>query len=209
VLITSPQPEDGKTTVACNLAIALAQGQQRVLLIDANFRRPGLHKIFTSIKKKGLSNILVGDGTLESTVSSTDVALLDVLGSGQVPPNPAELLGGDSCRALFEQAMSQYDRVIVDTAPVLLASDAMMLGAAVDGVILVVRARTNSRGAARRAHTLLRDVGTHVFGAVLNAAQAARGGYYREQLREYYDYQADAETATEKPTKEEKTSADS
>ncbi|MHC4696228.1 MAG: polysaccharide biosynthesis tyrosine autokinase [Planctomycetota bacterium] len=195
VLITSPQAEDGKTTVACNLAMALAQGQRRVLLIDANFRRPALQNVFTQLRIEGLSNILVGEGSLESSTSQTNLPTLDVLASGPIPPNPAELLGSEACRALLEEAVSRYDRVILDTAPVLLASDALMLGAAVDGAILVVRAKENSRGAARRAHILLRDVGTHLFGAVLNAAQVARGGYFREQLRAYYDYQAEAETA--------------
>ena len=93
--------------------------------------------------------------------------------------------------------MSRYDQVIIDTAPVLLASDALVLATAVDGVVLVVRANRNSRGVARRACTLLTDVGAHIFGAVLNAAQVTRGGYFREQLRAHYDYQADTTTTTE------------
>ena len=106
-----------------------------------------------------------------------------------------ELLDSEACRALFEEAVARYDRVIVDTPPVLLASDALTLGAALDGVILVVRANVDSRGAARRAHALLGDVGARVLGGVLNAAQVARGGYFREQLRAYYDYQAEVDAA--------------
>ncbi len=194
VLITSPRPDDGKTSVACNLAMAIAQGGKHVLLVDANFRRPGLQKVFDQLKGPGLSNLLVGEGTLTSYVMQTDVAALDVLGSGPVPPNPAELLGGEHARAFLQEAASKYDQVILDTAPILLASDALVLATAVDGVVLVVRAKRNSRGIARRAWRLLADVNAHLFGAVLNAAQVTRGGYFREQLRTYYDYQSEVET---------------
>ena len=197
VLVTSPRPEDGKTTVACNLAMAIAQGGRRVLLIDANFRRPEVGKVFGHKPGKGLSNILIGDSALASYATKTDIPGLDVLHSGPTPPNPVELLGGEPCRKLLTDATAQYDHVIIDTAPVLLASDALVLGPAVDGVIVVVRAKHNSRGAARRACLLLADVGAHLFGAVLNAAQVSRGGYFREQLRAYYDYQTDTPDRSE------------
>jgi capsular exopolysaccharide synthesis family protein len=123
----------------------------------------------------------------------TGTPALDVLGSGPVPPNPAELLGGEHFRSFLKEVTSRYDQVIIDTAPVLLASDALVVATMVDGAILVVRANQNSRGIARRACRLLADVNAHLFGAVLNAAQVARGGYFREQLRTYYDYQSEAE----------------
>ena len=195
VLVTSPRPEDGKTTVACNLAIALAQGGRRVLLIDGNFRRPGLHKVFSGLQARGFSNVLVGDGSLASTVNKTSLATLEVLAAGHVPPNPAELLGSEACRGLLKEAAGRYDQVIIDTAPVLLASDVLVLAPEVNGVVLVVRARQSSRGIARRACTLLANVNAHLFGAVLNAAQVTRGGYFREQLRDYYDYQVEATAA--------------
>ncbi len=193
VLVTSPRPDDGKTTVACNLAIAVAQAGRRVLLVDANFRRPALAKMFGKSGGSGLSNLLIGEGTLASHVVKTDLPALDLLSSGPVPPNPAELLNSEQSRAFLEEATSRYDQIIIDTAPVLLASDALALSSAVDGVILVVRANKNSRGLARRAWHLLTDVNAHLFGAVLNAAQVTRGGYFREQLRAYYDYQSDEE----------------
>ncbi|MCH7596007.1 MAG: polysaccharide biosynthesis tyrosine autokinase [Planctomycetes bacterium] len=191
VLVTSPRPEDGTTTVACNLAFAVAQGGRRVLLVDANMRRPALRRIFDNVGVNGLSNILIDEGTLSECVSPTDQKLLDVLGSGPTVPNPVELLSGRQWRAFLDEAMSKYDQVIIDTAPVLLASDAVVLATAVDGVVLTVRAKRNSRGVARRAWSLLADVNAHIFGAVLNAAQVTRGGYFREQLRDYYDYQQD------------------
>jgi len=193
VLITSPHPEDGKTTVACNLAIAIAHSGERVLLIDANFRRPGLHKVFPEVKKLGLSNVLNGEIGLESCVESANTGALYVLGAGPVPPNPAELLGGEGWQKLLAKVCASYDQVLVDTAPVLLASDPLTLSTSVGGVILVIRARRNARGTARRAHDVLTGIGAHVCGAVLNAAQVARGGYFRQQLRSFYDYQADVE----------------
>jgi succinoglycan biosynthesis transport protein ExoP len=199
IVVTSPRADDGTTTVACNLAMTVAQGR-RVLLVDANFRRPGLHQVFAAVKAKGLSNILIGDGDLTAYAVKTDIPLLDVLGGGPTPPNPAELLGSPQCQAFLRDAVSKYDQVILDTPPILLASDGIVLATAVDGVILVVRAKKNSRGVARRACTLLADVRAHVFGAVLNAAQVTRGGYFREQLRAYYDYRPDdAAAAPAKP----------
>lgn len=193
LLVTSARSEDGKTTVACNLAIAVAQGDRRVLLIDANFHRPGLQKVFKNVPAEGLSNILIGGAgapKLNDCVVKTGHGGLDVLGAGRIPPNPTELLMGGEWAALLQQATSSYDQVIIDAAPVLVASDPLVLASTVDGVILVVRARANSRGVARRAQALLSDVGARVFGAVLNAAQVSRGGYFRQQLREYYDYQS-------------------
>jgi capsular exopolysaccharide synthesis family protein len=141
----------------------------------------------------GLSNILIGDGSLATHVVDSEFPNLHVLGSGPIPPNPAELLGGEQFRSLLDDAVSRYDQVIIDSPPVLLASDSVVASTLVDGVIVVVRAKENSRGGARRACTLLSAVNAHNFGAVLNAAQVTRGGYFREQLRTYYDYQADAE----------------
>ncbi|MEK7710864.1 MAG: polysaccharide biosynthesis tyrosine autokinase [Planctomycetota bacterium] len=189
IIITSPGPEDGKTTVACNLAMVLAQGGRRVLLVDANLSRPALHKVFEGVKPHGLSNILVGDGALPGCVCKTNLPQLDLIGSGPIPPNPVDLLTGQYWRDFLRDAIAQYDQVLIDTPPVLLTSDAGVLATTVDGVILVVRANRNSRGVARRACNLLADVNAHLFGAVLNAARVTRGGYFRKQLRAYYEYQ--------------------
>lgn len=190
VLITSPGPEDGKTTVACNLAFTIAQGGRRVLLVDANLRRPALSQIFGA-GQRGLSNILVGDATLTDCLFKTNVPRVDLLPSGRTPPNPAELLDGAQWRNLVEEMTSKYDQVIIDGSPVLLANDSVLMATEVDGVILVVRANQNSRGVARRACHLLHNVRAKLFGIVLNAARVTRGGYFREQLRAYYDYQPD------------------
>jgi len=189
VLVASPKPEDGKTTIAVNLAIAIAKAGRRVLLIDANFRRSRLHQLFPNQRREGLSNALIGQGRLEELAHTTELPNLDVLFAGPTPPNPAELLSSEYMRSLIAQATERYDQVILDGPPVLLVSDALVLASMVDGVILVCRAKVNSRGVAQRARDQLARVNAHLFGAVLNAAQVRRGGYFREQLRTYYEYQ--------------------
>ena len=191
VAVTSARSNDGKTTVACNLAMAIAQRGRRVLLVDGNMRRPGLHEVFERIEPRGLSNILVDDGSLESCVTKTDDPMLDLLGAGPAPPNPVELLAGPRWGDFLKDALSKYDQVVIDTPPVLVASDGVVIATTVDGVILTVRANRNSRGVARRACSLLANVNARVFGTVLNAARVTRGGYFREQLRDYYEYQAE------------------
>jgi capsular exopolysaccharide synthesis family protein len=189
IMLTSPRPEDGTTCVACNLALSLAQGGRRVLLVDANLRRPRIGDVFLSKASNGLSNILIGEGSLASCVAKTDNVLLDLLGSGPKPPNPVDLFTGSHWPTFLKEAASQYDQIIFDTPPVLLASDAAVVASSVDGAGLVVRANRSSRGVARRAFGVLRDTDARVFGAVLNAARVTRGGYFREQLRTFYEYQ--------------------
>lgn len=188
IVITSPRPGDGKTTVACNLAMIFAAAGSRVLLVDANFRKPAVHRVFGVKSADGLSNILVGNAGFTDLVVGTKSANLDVLTSGPLPPNPAELVGSQQMAEFLAQVTKQYDQVILDAPPVLLASDASALATKTDGVILVCRAKVNSRGIGGRAYGLLQRVNAHVFGGILNAAQVRRGGYFREQLRTFYDY---------------------
>lgn len=206
ILVTSPRPEDGRTSVATNLAISLAQSGRRVLLVDANFHRPRLHTIFRRNGVNGLSNALLGQARLADVVTKTDLPNLDVLTSGPIPPNPTELLGGSYLQQVIDQATERYDQIIFDGPPALLVSDVLVMTPSVDGVILVCRARSCSRGVAQRAREQIERVEGHIFGAVLNAAQVARGGYFREQIRSYYDYQSEqlleAEGARELPREE-------
>jgi len=192
VLVTSAKPEEGRTTVAINLAIALAQSGRRVLLVDANFHRPCLPEFFPKISKEGFSNALLGQVELEKIVTSTDLPNLDVMGTGPIPPNPTELLAGAYLADILTRATSRYDQVIFDGPPVLLVTDALVLASAVDGLIMVCRAKETSRGVILRANEHLEQVNARIFGAVLNAAQVRRGGYFREQIRTFYDYQPEA-----------------
>ncbi len=194
VLVTSAKPEEGKTAIAVNLAISIGQSGRRVLLIDANFHRPALHQLFGKTQIEGLSNALIGQSRLEDLVRPTDLPNLDIVTTGPIPPNPTELLASPYLRDIILQAAHRYDQVIFDGPPVLLMSDAMVLTGAVDGVILVCRAKSSSRGVVMRAREQLERVNGRIFGAVLNAARVRRGGYFREQIRSYYDYQTDEGT---------------
>jgi succinoglycan biosynthesis transport protein ExoP len=156
-------------------------------------RRPALDRAFPQANSQGLSNILVGQGRLENYVTSTDLPNLDILTAGPQPPSPAELLGTNHMREMLVQATEKYDQVIFDGPPVLLVSDALVLATQVDGVVMVCRAKTNSRGVVHRARTQLERVGAHILGAVLNAVESTRGGYFRKQYRAFYDYMAEEE----------------
>jgi len=188
LLITSPRPEDGKTATAVNLGVTFAQGNQRVLIIDCNFRRPCIRQAFQGTHPEGLSNALVGQATLEQAVSKTDLPNLDVMTSGPMPPNPAELLGSPAMRELLQTAGKSYDRVLLDGPPCLLISDSLILATLVDATVLVARAATTSKGALRRAREQFQRINARVIGAILNGVQTRAGGYFRQQYREFYDY---------------------
>jgi capsular exopolysaccharide synthesis family protein len=188
LLVTSPSGGNGKTTVAVNLAISIALSGRRVLLIDANFRRPCLPRIFPDMRPDGLSNILIGQSHLDDCVMATSVPGLDVLGAGPLPPNPAELLGSTYLRDMLADARARYDQVIFDGPPVLLVSDAMVLSGAVDGVLLICQYRSTSRGALQRTQQQLDAINARIFGAVLNRVETRAGGYFREAYREFYEY---------------------
>jgi len=207
VLVTSARPEEGKTSVAVNLAISMGQSGRRVLLIDANFRRPTLQQLFPNTPREGLSNLLIGQASFDELVTTTDMPNVDVLTSGPLPPNPTELLVGSYIQDLFTQVAGKYDQVIIDGPPILLVTDVLAMAGSVDGMILVCRAKTSSRGAILRAREQLERVNARIFGAVLNAARISRGGYFREQIRTYYDYQPEealvSKTTPELPGQED------
>ncbi len=201
IMITSPSGGNGKTTVATNLAISIALSGRRVLLIDANFRRGALPRIFPNMREEGLSNLLIGQGRLASVVTPTAVPGLDVISSGPIPPNPAELLGGSYLRDVIVEARSQYDQVLFDGPPVLLVSDAIVLAGAVDGVLVVCQYRGTSRGALQRTLNQLDAINARVFGAVLNLVESRAGGYFRKVYREFYEYHEPQEEAGGVPTR--------
>jgi len=208
LLITSPGPGDGKTAVAINLATTLAHGNLRVLLIDCNFRRPTIRTAYAGTRPEGLSNVLIGQGQLEDFVTKTDLATLDVLSSGPMPPTPAELLGSAQMRGLIEQATKHYDRVILDGPPTLLISDATVLAMQVDGVVLVARAEENTRGALRRAREQLEGINARIVGAILNGVKTRAGGYFKKQYREFYDYISEETIPAELPGPPSKPASD-
>ncbi len=188
LLITSPRPEDGKTAVAINLAVTFAQANERTLLIDCNFRRPGVRQAFQNTRSEGLSNVLIGQEQLDKLATRSELPNLDILTTGPMPPNPAELLGSRAMQDLLEKTKGQYDRVIIDGPPCLLITDALVVARLCDAVVLVARAVHGTKGTLKRAREQFGRIGARVIGAVLNGVQSRPGGYFRQQYREFYDY---------------------
>jgi len=200
ILVTSPNPGDGKTTVAVNLALTMARGGHRVLLLEANFRQPSLGRIFDIPQAVGLSNVLVGLASVAEAVQATRVENLDVMVCGVLPPSPAELLGSNRMHQLIEELGGRYDQVLIDGAPMLVVADNYLLAETVGGVVVVYRAGENTRGLAQRAARQIRSLRARLMGAVLNRVRATKGGYFREAYQAYYDYSAAASPTGVAPT---------
>jgi len=188
LLVTSPAPEDGRTTVVLNLAVCMAQSGRRVLVVDANFRQPAIREVFPEAVEAGLSSALVGQAAWRDVVSPTDVPNLYVIASGPLPPNPTELLGSDSMRQLVSEMSAEYDQVLIDGSPVMVVADARVLSTQVDGTILVVRAGSNNVGTVQKAAEQLARIGTHVVGVVLQGVRTTAGGYLRKNYQTFYEY---------------------
>lgn len=178
VLVTSTGPSEGKSLTTANLAIVFAQQGKKILLIDADLRKPTVHYTFRLNNTFGLSNYLVGDYEFEKIVQKTNVDNLDIMTCGPIPPNPSELLGSKSMKKLLENSQEIYDIVIFDTPPVLAVTDSQILSNLVDGVLLVVRSKQTEKEAAKRAKDLLEKADANILGAVLNDRDVKEGGYY-------------------------------
>ncbi len=169
ILITSGGAKDGKTTLAVNLATTLVAEGRKILLIDANFRRPRLHTIFANEQDKtqvnaGLSNLLAGQCDLQQTIRPSGMEGFTIIESGPMPTNPAETLGSEAMQRLIGQLRDSYDYVIIDGPPVLLASEAKVLTKYVDGTIVVFNATATRRGAGVRTLSELKQVNANVIG---------------------------------------------
>jgi capsular exopolysaccharide synthesis family protein len=201
MVVTSANPKDGKTTVATNIAIALAQSGQRVLLVDADLRRPRIHRAFKLDNQTGLTSTLVGERTLSQVTRDVGIDKLSVVTCGPLPPNPAELLHTKQFAKLLEEAAAQYDRVIFDSPPLRAVTDAAILAPQCGGALLVVRSRCTTRDALVAAIRSLRDVRANILGGVLNDAEPGRsgpgyggGGYYQYYRTEEYRQEDDGDS---------------
>lgn len=185
LLVTSPNPGEGKSTVALNLATVIAQGGRRVLIVDADLRRPTLHRTFGVENRDGLTSLLVRDAhPLEEVVRPSPLPNLSLMTSGPIPPNPSELLGSARMSQLLERLLEQFDLVVLDTPPVLAVTDPIVLAARADGVVVVVDSRSTSTDALKRTSGALARASANVLGVVLNKLTARSGGYY--YYRSYY-----------------------
>ncbi len=201
LLVTSGMAGDGKTAVAANLAASFVASDKSVLLVDANFRKPKLDKLFPGDETEesdnsfdfGLSSVLTNQCAPGEAVRSSGVEGLDIVDCGPPPANPAELLGSARMVELLREQRGNYDYIIIDGPPILLVSDSKVLARLVDAAVLVFNADSTSRGAAQRAVRELREVDANVIGSILFGARSIKGGYFREQFKSYRKYHKGAQ----------------
>ncbi len=197
IMITSALPQEGKTTTSINCAVVLAQKGVRVLLVDADLRRPSIHKILGMGPRSGLSNVLTGSATLQEAVTNSSVLPnLSVLSAGTPPPNPAELLASTNMRDVLEELRGQYDHIVIDTPPALSVTDAVVLSPRADAIILVIRSGHTTKQALRRSRDILMQVNAKLSGVLLNAVDLTSPDYhyYYEYQGKYAGYYRDDET---------------
>ena len=186
LLITSTDVKEGKTITCSNLAIAMAQAGQKILVLDCDMHRPRFHKLFNLGNQRGLSNILIGEIDWREVKIPTPIPNLEVIPSGPNPPNPADLIGSDRMRDLVKEATREYDRILFDSSPVGAVTDSVVLSRFVEGVVLVVKVRQTVRERVANSLRLFKDVQAHVLGAVLNDISMGKDGYYYYHYYHYY-----------------------
>jgi succinoglycan biosynthesis transport protein ExoP len=184
IQVTSAEAQDGKTTLAANMALAMAHAGKRVLLIDADLRCPKVHQLFRLRHEIGPSDVVTGEIQFENAVQTCDIEGLSLLTAGLTPANPSELLGGSAFEELLDGWRTQYDFVIIDTPPLMAVSDPCVVASRVDALILVVRVGKNKLNTLHRACELLSTLGITLLGAVVNNVEpqknAAYGGSYHD-----------------------------
>jgi len=180
ILVTSPAPSDGKTTLASNLAIAMAQAGQKTLILDADFRKPMQHNVFRiNHEEMGLSSVLAGAIKLHEAIQFTGIKGLDILTRGPDVPNPSEILNSSGFAKLLKILSNEYDRIIIDSPPVIPVTDAQIIAAICDITLMVLRAEKSTRKISRQARDGLLSVGAHMLGVVVNdVPRKGRYGYY-------------------------------
>lgn len=189
LLITSSIRGEGKTTTSVNLGIILAQTGKKILIVDTDLRRPRIHKAFHTGREVGLTNLLLGESCLEDVVIQTDVPNLTILPCGPLPPNPAELISSERMKKLIKYMESKYDMVLFDSPPLVAVTDAALLSADVDGIILVVEAGALPRELFKQGLERLTNVKANILGGVLNNVNLQKGSQYYYYYHYYhYDY---------------------
>ncbi|WP_094549307.1 CpsD/CapB family tyrosine-protein kinase [Petroclostridium xylanilyticum] len=206
IVVTSAGPGEGKTTTMANLAITFAQSGSRTLLIDADLRKPKVHRTFYLSNQKGMTNVLAQHDDYKQHIQKSAAENLDVLTSGPIPPNPSELLSSNSMKQFIEKVRQDYDIVLIDAPPVGTVTDAAILSTIVDGTMLVTASGQVEIEAAQRAKELLEKVKANIIGVVLNKlSKNAQGNYYYYY---YYYYGEDEDKAKKKRKKPRKENRD-
>jgi succinoglycan biosynthesis transport protein ExoP len=189
ILITSPGPEEGKTTVITNLGIVMAQSGRKVTIVDGDLRRPSIHKRFSVSNQLGLSYLFMQPKVvLNGAFQKTRVSGLSVITSGNIPPNPSELLGSQKMRSILETIKDEADIVLIDTPPTLVVTDASVLVPLMDGVVIVIKPGFTKINAAKQTIEQLQRVGANILGVVLNNLELDRSRYGYYYARKYHGY---------------------
>lgn len=184
IVITSSESGEGKSTVASNLAYILSQGGKKIILIDCDLRKPSLHRNFGESNEKGLSGYLIGKYSLDDAIKEIDDNL-HLLTSGNIPPNPAEVIASRGMEELIEELKYHYEHIILDTPPVRAVTDGQILAGKCDGTVLVVRAEKTKSDSIIQGYKELEKVRARVLGTIINGASTDRREAY------YYDYSND------------------
>lgn len=178
IMISSASPGEGKTTASINIALALAEAEQNVVLVDGDLRRPSISKYLNALRSVGVSNVLSGATPLTEVLQETNYPHLTVLAAGPTPPNPSELLGSRTAEKMIAELRGNFDYVIIDSAPLLAVTDGAVLAAHADGALVVVRAGKTRRDQLTHAMGMLNDVGANLLGAVLTMMPTRGSGVY-------------------------------
>lgn len=217
IVITSSQPDEGKTTIIANYGVALAENNKKVLIIDGDLRKPTLHKLFKLSNSYGLTNILTSRNSRtnttqdsisqlkvkinEKTINNSDnkvnpimkaiqatlMKKLFILASGPIPPNPSEILGSKKMEEFLKQVKDQFDIILIDTPPVGVVTDAALLSTIVDGTILVCASGESIKERVKSSKDLLKRVNANILGVVLNKIPVNGNAYYKYHYYQYYD----------------------
>ena len=177
ILVTSSEPGEGKSTTSGNLALAFAQDEKKVILIDCDLRKPSLHKKFRISNNRGLSDVIIDRDKLNKCIQKR-TEYLDILTAGKIPPNPSEMLGSQAMSSLLDELSNIYDVIILDSPPVLAVTDAQILSTKSDGVVLVVRAEKTKKDTVLAAKGVLDKVNANILGTVLNGGDKNKDNYY-------------------------------
>lgn len=180
IMFTSSGPAEGKSTTIANVAVALAQSGRRIILVDCDLRKPVQHRIFGK-RNRGVTNILVDDSSVETFLQGTEIDNLRVLTSGPIPPNPSELLGSSKMAELLVELKGLADMVLIDAPPTIAVTDAAVMAAKVDGIVLVIDSTSVRPEMAQKAKELLIKANGHILGAILNRVEV-------EEEHAYYYY---------------------
>lgn len=177
IMVTSSEPGEGKSTTAGNLALCLAQGDKKVILVDCDLRKPSLHKKFKVSNIIGLSDVIIGKEELVTAIHRYNKNLV-ILTSGKIPPNPSEMLSSKTMTGLLEELKNNFDYIILDTPPVQAVTDSQILSTKADGTIIVVKAERTKKDSVENSINLLKKVNANIIGTVLNGVDNSRNKYY-------------------------------